>query len=202
MVLTDGLPLVRMMAEYPVNALVIVVVIFLFGWPLSGDGVRFAVGRVVGNSKIADFEMSGDGTRLGFNDSSFRCCGVTVAAEQVVDVALCCIHSSNRAPWVDWSLGFLGGIRALLTKRAQIERGDLSVLGDAGSLKGWGKLGDVSEGQLVGILGWVKFGGVAAGFSKHRDNFRCAVVFVCDCEDLVGVGHAQTLAPYFRFCND
>jgi len=33
MVLTDGLPLVRMMAEYPVNALVIVVVIFLFGWP-------------------------------------------------------------------------------------------------------------------------------------------------------------------------
>jgi uncharacterized membrane protein len=32
-VLIAGVPLVRMMAEYPVNALVIVVVIFLFGWP-------------------------------------------------------------------------------------------------------------------------------------------------------------------------
>jgi hypothetical protein len=54
-----------MVAEYPVNALVMIVVIFLFGWSLSGDRGRFAVGRVVGNSKIAVFEISGDGTRRG-----------------------------------------------------------------------------------------------------------------------------------------
>jgi hypothetical protein len=60
-----GVPTVWMVATYPVNVLLIIVVIFLFGWPLSGDGVRFAVGWVVGNSKIADFEISGDRTRLG-----------------------------------------------------------------------------------------------------------------------------------------
>jgi hypothetical protein len=49
MVLTDGLPVVRMVAEYPVNALLMIVVIFLLSWPLSGDGVRFAVGWMVGN---------------------------------------------------------------------------------------------------------------------------------------------------------
>jgi hypothetical protein len=40
-----------------------IVVIFLFGWPWWRR-VRFTIGWMVGNSKIAEFEISGDGTRF------------------------------------------------------------------------------------------------------------------------------------------
>jgi hypothetical protein len=44
-----GVPLVWMVATYPVNVLLMIVVIFLFGWPWWRR-VRFAVGPMVGNT--------------------------------------------------------------------------------------------------------------------------------------------------------